>query len=92
MSCKLLIWADNEAVVQWIRNDSSTITYVEDRVADIREMSNNYQLFHVPTTDNPADFVTRGVKVNDLVTNSFGLKVLLGYHLLIYGQVRRMKL
>ena len=37
-------------------------------------MSNNYQIFHVPTTDNPADLVTRGVKVNDLVTNSFWFK------------------
>ena len=69
-----VIWSDNEAAIQWIRNDSSTITYVKNRVADIREMSNNYQIFHVPTTDNPADLVTRGVKVNDLVTNSFWFK------------------
>ena len=37
-------------------------------------MSNNYQIFHVPTTDNPADLVTHGVKVKDLVTNSFWFK------------------
>ena len=57
-----------------LRNDSSSITYVKNRVADIREMSNNYKIFHVPTTDNPADFVTRGVKANDLVINSFRFK------------------
>ena len=37
-----VIWSDNEAAIQWIRNDSSTITYVKNRVADIREMFNNY--------------------------------------------------
>ena len=37
-------------------------------------MSNDYQIFHVPTTDNPADLVTRGVNVKDLITNSFWFK------------------
>ena len=37
-------------------------------------MSDNYQIFHVPTKDNPADFLTRGVRVNDLLTNSLWFK------------------
>ena len=71
---RTVIWSDNEAAIQWIRNDSSTITYVKNRVADIREMSNNYQVFHVPTGSNPADLLTRGIKVNELANSYLWFK------------------
>ncbi|KAK7078575.1 hypothetical protein SK128_017749, partial [Halocaridina rubra] len=52
------ISSDNEAVIQWVRNDNSNIAYVRNRVAEIKELSDNYQIFHVPSEENPADFVT----------------------------------
>ncbi|XP_064085400.1 uncharacterized protein LOC135200724 [Macrobrachium nipponense] len=71
---KLLIWSDNEAAIQWVRNDNCKMTYVKNRVAEIREVSANYQIFHVSTGENPADLVTRGVEVKDLVSNSLWFK------------------
>ena len=67
---RTVIWSDNEAAIQWVRNDNSKITYVKNRVAEIRETSVKFQIFHVSSGENPADLVTRGVEVEDLVSNS----------------------
>ena len=64
------IWSDNEAAIQWIRNNNSNITYVKNRVSEIREMFNDYKLLYVPTNQNPADLVTRGVTFKELEHNS----------------------
>ena len=71
---RTVIWSDNEAAIQWVRNDNSKIIYVKNRVAEIRETSVEFQIFHVSSGENPADLVTRGVKVEDLVSNPLWLK------------------
>ncbi|XP_064087333.1 uncharacterized protein LOC135201986 [Macrobrachium nipponense] len=69
-----VIWSHNEAAIQWVRHYNCKITYVKNRVAEIREVSANYQIFHVSTGENPADLVIRGVEVKDLVSNSLWFK------------------
>ncbi|XP_064081903.1 uncharacterized protein LOC135198264 [Macrobrachium nipponense] len=71
---RTVIWSDNEAAIQWVRNENCKITYVKNRVVEIREVSANYQIFHVSTGENPVDLVTRGVEVKDLVSNSLWFK------------------
>ena len=71
---RTVVWSDNEAAIQWVRNDNSKIVYVKNRVAEIREHAVNYQIFHVPTGENPADLVTRGVEVKDLTSRSLWFK------------------
>ena len=68
---RTVIWADNEAAIQWVRNDNSKITYVKNRVAEIREIAGNYAIFHVATSENPADLVTRGIEVKELIDSSW---------------------
>jgi len=60
------IWSDNEAALQWIKNNQSKITYVQNRVAEIREMQTNFAFLHVPTNANPADLLSRGMTVDKL--------------------------
>ena len=64
------VWSDNEAALQWIRNDHCTKPYVKNRVAEIRESSGNYIFYHVGTKDNPADLISRGTTLKDLTNNS----------------------
>ena len=71
---RTVIWSDNEAAIQWVRNDNSKIIYVKNRVAEIRETSVKFQIFHVSSGENPADLVTRGVKVEDLVSDPLWFK------------------
>ena len=60
---KVAIWSDNEASLQWVRNQQSTITYVKNRVNEIRRLSETFQLLHVPSKENPADMLSRGVSL-----------------------------
>lgn len=65
------IWSDNEAALQWLRNENSTITYVKNRVRDIKEHAGNFHYLHVPTNQNPADYLSRGVTCKTLQKDSF---------------------
>ena len=58
-----ITWSDSEAALQWLRNDNSKITYVQNGVKSIRELGVNFQFFHVPTKENPVDLVTRGISL-----------------------------
>ena len=60
-----VVYSDNEAALQWVRNDSSSITYVKNRVHHIREHISKYsiELHHVLSQENPADMLSRGITV-----------------------------
>ena len=61
------LWSDNEAALQWIRNYNSKVPYVENRVAEIREIQINFHFMHVQTGSNPADLLSRGTSLKKLV-------------------------
>ena len=62
----VILWSDNEAVLQWVSNQGSNITYVKNRVNEIRRLSNNFKLYYVPTKMNPADLLSKGMNLNQL--------------------------
>ena len=60
-------WTDSTIVLQYIRNEERRfLTYVANRVAEIRERTDIASWHHVPTQDNPADDASRGVKAQAL--------------------------
>ncbi|XP_045116130.1 uncharacterized protein LOC123507385 [Portunus trituberculatus] len=61
------LWSDSEAALQWLRKDNSTIPYVKNRVAEIRDTKGNFQFLHVTTKLNPADLLSRGVPLKQLL-------------------------
>ncbi|MEL7522828.1 MAG: hypothetical protein AAGJ80_14640, partial [Cyanobacteria bacterium J06553_1] len=65
---EIYLWSDNEAALQWVRNNQSDITYVKNRVAELRQLRDEYDitLLHVPTKDNPSDHLSRGLSVKKL--------------------------
>ncbi|XP_069194266.1 uncharacterized protein [Procambarus clarkii] len=64
---EIVVWSDNEAVLQWVKNDNNKTPYVSNRVKEIRELSAGYKSRHVPTKDNPADYLPRGLTLKQLV-------------------------
>ena len=52
-----------------MRNDSGSITYVKNRVHHIRELSSGMNLLHVPSGQNPADLLSRGVTLSKFNKN-----------------------
>ncbi|XP_039442932.1 uncharacterized protein LOC120423264 [Culex pipiens pallens] len=57
-------WTDSAVVLQWIQaNPNTWKTYVANRVAEIQFYTRGCHWNHVPTKDNPADLVSRGMTV-----------------------------
>jgi hypothetical protein len=57
-------------VLYWLQRDSGTLdTFVANRVAEIQELSKGIVWRHVPTDANPADLVSRGTDINEIVSS-----------------------
>ena len=63
----ITFWIDSAYILYWIRGYSKKLKpFVANRVSEIQVNTNPDQWRHVPTKMNPADYVTRGVRLSDL--------------------------
>ena len=58
------VWSDSTVAICWVRNNNSKIPYVRNRVKEIHD--SNFPVRFVPTKDNPADFLSRGLNFRKL--------------------------
>lgn len=66
----IYLWSDSTIVLHWINSTPNKYkTFVANRIASIQELSNKNEWFHVRTKDNPADLVSRGTAVRELIDN-----------------------
>lgn len=62
-----VFWTDSSIVLGWLKMSPSKLnTFVRNRVGDILEKTGNCEWRHVPTDHNPADYVSRGVRVDEI--------------------------
>lgn len=55
-------------VLQWIRKSPVTLkTFVANKVSEIQDLTATCKWRHVPTADNPADFISRGKTAEELM-------------------------
>ncbi|XP_075157834.1 uncharacterized protein LOC142231101 [Haematobia irritans] len=67
-----ILWSDSSVVLQWLQMHSSTLNiFVGNRISEIQELTTNCKWRHVPTNSNPADIVSRGCVVSDLLNSSW---------------------
>ena len=60
-------WSDSSIVIAYIKNEQSRFqVFVANRVSVIRKLTNPEQWSHIRGEDNPSDFLTRGVTVQNL--------------------------
>ncbi|TKS69341.1 hypothetical protein D9C73_003405 [Collichthys lucidus] len=63
-----VFWSDSTSVLKYIKNETSRFrVFVANRVSEILRMSNPTQWRYVPTTYNPADLASRGVRVESFL-------------------------
>lgn len=58
---KIIYWTDSTIVLNWINTSPHILkTFVANRIADIQNFTEANQWNHVPTQENPSDFISRG--------------------------------
>ncbi|GFW13935.1 uncharacterized protein TNCV_4700701 [Trichonephila clavipes] len=67
-TAEIYLWSDSMIVLAWLRKEPMDLkTFVQNRVAKIQELYPNQLWRHVPSDQNPADLVSRGVDPDKLL-------------------------
>ena len=67
---KCYLWCDSTIVLAWLKNDPSKLkTFVANRAAEIKKLTNIEEWHHVVSQQNPADLLSRGLDPAKLVNN-----------------------
>ncbi|XP_028178737.1 uncharacterized protein LOC114366158 isoform X2 [Ostrinia furnacalis] len=66
---RIIHWCDSSIVLAWLKHDPRQLkSFVANRVNEISEITNVSSWRYVPTSQNPADLITRGVNTNQLIS------------------------
>ena len=61
-----VVWSDSKVALSWAKSDKEIRNvFVANRISEIQ--ATGFQLMYVPSTDNPADILSRGCSVSELV-------------------------
>lgn len=64
------LWVDSTIVLGWLKKPPHTLkTFVANRVAKIQNKAREVSWYHVPSNQNPADLVSRGITLDELRNN-----------------------
>lgn len=67
MNMRLIHWCDSSVVLGWLHaNVRNLKTFVANRIVEICELTDADSWRHVPTSENPADLISRGVQPNEI--------------------------
>ena len=67
-----VFYSDSKDVLAWIKNDATNEApkrYIVNRINTIRKISDPDQWHYIPTKQNPADYGTRPISVEELRTS-----------------------
>ena len=62
-------WSDSQIVIDWLSSNKDLKQFVKNRVIEIRESTRNATWNYCPSSDNPADLLTRGVRTDALIAS-----------------------
>ena len=65
----VFLWSDAMVVLQWLSSHDIDSAYIHRRVVAIREACPGAILMHISTLDNPADIITRPIRVRKFIIN-----------------------
>ncbi|GFQ96035.1 integrase catalytic domain-containing protein [Trichonephila clavata] len=69
--CKVFHWTDSKMVLFWIKGSSKRWKqFVANRVQEITKLTDPDCWFHCSGQDNPADFLSRGLSADSLLSNN----------------------
>nr|CAH7736507.1 unnamed protein product [Callosobruchus chinensis] len=64
---RIVCWSDSTIVLGWLKTPPNLLkSFVDNRVAKIQKITESFEWRHVPTHDNPADLLSRDVKLENV--------------------------
>ncbi|GFS65785.1 integrase catalytic domain-containing protein [Trichonephila clavipes] len=67
---KIWMWTDSTIALAWIKTEPHKLKpFVSYRVAEFQALSKDYHWKHVSSKNNPADLISRGCNVDELLKN-----------------------
>ncbi|GFT28340.1 integrase catalytic domain-containing protein [Trichonephila clavipes] len=67
---QVILFSDSTIALSWIKTPPHLLkTFVANRVAKIQELTVNFSWHHISSENNPADLVSRGLSVSDLINS-----------------------
>lgn len=70
---KTVYWSDSQIVLCWLQSNKPVNRFVTNRVIEINQITGNQEWRYCPTSDNPADLLTRGISAQKFVENALWL-------------------
>ena len=68
-TCKITLWSDSQIVLSWLTTKKQLQQYVCSRVEKINQITSSHTWKYCPTSENPADLLTRGLSTAQLNEN-----------------------
>ena len=62
---KRMVFSDSECVLYWIKSTKRLPVFIQNRITEIRK-EQDFVFAYVPSSQNPADFATRGLTVAEI--------------------------
>ncbi|XP_060575107.1 uncharacterized protein LOC132732649 [Ruditapes philippinarum] len=59
------LWSDSQIVLHWLATNRKLKTFIQNRVMEIHEITENRKWRYCPTDQNPADLLTRGLSAKE---------------------------
>ncbi|XP_076660445.1 uncharacterized protein LOC143363797 [Halictus rubicundus] len=65
---KVFFWSDSTVALHWIKSAPHTLkTFISHRVTEIQEITDISDWRHIASAENPADFISRGMRSVDFI-------------------------
>ncbi|GFY76666.1 DUF1758 domain-containing protein [Trichonephila inaurata madagascariensis] len=72
---QVILFSDSTIALCWIKIPPHLLkTFVANRVAKIQKLTVNFSWHHISSENNPADLVSRGLNVSDLINSPLWCK------------------
>ncbi len=70
LNLRVVMWTDSQIVLHWLSSQKPLKQFIHNRVKEINSLYPSTTWHYCPTSDNPADLLTRGVSADQLRSSS----------------------